>query len=418
MKIVKLTAENIKKLVAVEITPTGNMIKITGKNGAGKTSVLDAISFALGGKDEIQSQPIRKGEKKAKAELDLGDFVVRRTFTENGSSSLIIENKEGARYGSPQAMLDAILGKLSFDPLGFMRLDAKAQFETLKSLTGVDTSDIETKRKTVYDERTATNKELRAIEIRYNAITVPIDVPDKEVSSVDVANKISEANTLQSKKDRAVEKNQRLTEDIKRGNEKIASLKDEIKKCEEAVKSLESQRELNLPDTKIVVPDTEVLQVELANVEVRNKAFRLKQEKDKLRIELELAKKKSEEQSKEIESLDAEKLNRVSSAKFPVEGITFGDGFVAYNELPLDQASDAEKLRISMAMAMAMNPKLRVLRVTDGSLLDSDSLKIIEEMAQKNDYQVWMEMVDESGKIGIVIEDGTIIKNNDLFEEK
>ncbi len=417
MKIIKLTAENIKKLIAVEITPKGNVIKITGKNGAGKTSVLDAIRFALGGNSEIQSQPIRKGEKKAKAELDLGDYIVRRTFTENGSS-LIIENKEGARYGSPQAMLDAILGKLSFDPLGFMRLDPAKQFETLKSLTGVDTSDIEAKRKTAYEERTAVNRELKSVESRYNAISVPLDVPEKETLSTEIADKITKANEVINNHEKAVEKNKRLTEDITRGQAKIDQLKEEIKKCEEAVKKLEIERELNLLLTKVDLPDVKVLQVELANVDSRNKAFRLKQDKDKLKTELDEQKKKSEKLTTDIETLDQEKLNRVSSAKFPIEGLAFGEGFITYGGLPLDQASDAEKLRVSMAMAMAMNPKLRVLRITDGSLLDSTSMKIIEDMAKNNDYQVWVEVVDESGKIGIVIDDGAVIKNNELFEEK
>ena len=76
MKIVKLAAENIKKLVAVEITPTGDVIRVTGKNGAGKTSVLDAIWWALGGEREIQSQPVRQGEKTAKVVLDLGEREV------------------------------------------------------------------------------------------------------------------------------------------------------------------------------------------------------------------------------------------------------------------------------------------------------------------------------------------------------
>lgn len=60
MKIIKFRADNVKRLTAVEITPDGNMVQITGKNGQGKTSVLDAIWWALGGKENIQGQPIRK----------------------------------------------------------------------------------------------------------------------------------------------------------------------------------------------------------------------------------------------------------------------------------------------------------------------------------------------------------------------
>ena len=84
MKIIKLEAENIKRLVAVEITPDGHMVQISGRNGAGKTSVLDAIWWALAGADAIQAKPIREGETTAHITLDLGEIVVERSFTSKG----------------------------------------------------------------------------------------------------------------------------------------------------------------------------------------------------------------------------------------------------------------------------------------------------------------------------------------------
>jgi energy-coupling factor transporter ATP-binding protein EcfA2 len=148
MKIINLKAENIKKLVAIDITPTGHVVKITGKNGQGKTSILDSIFWALGGTENIQAQPIRQGEKKARVELDLGDMIVTRTFTEGGSA-LTITNKEGLKFPSPQTMLDNLLGRLAFDPLEFMSMDPKKQLETLRALTGVDVSDLDKKRQSI-----------------------------------------------------------------------------------------------------------------------------------------------------------------------------------------------------------------------------------------------------------------------------
>ena len=80
MKILSFEAENIKRLVAAEITPDGNMVQITGRNAAGKSSVLDAIWWALAGTRSHQPEPIRRGEDKAHVQLDLGEFVVRREF--------------------------------------------------------------------------------------------------------------------------------------------------------------------------------------------------------------------------------------------------------------------------------------------------------------------------------------------------
>ena len=62
--------------------------------------------------------------------------------------------------------------------------------------------------------------------------------------------------------------------------------------------------------------------------------------------------------------------------------------------------------------AMAGNPKLRIIRITDGSLLDAKNLEIVREMAGSRDFQVWIERVDESGKVGIYLEDGAVVADN------
>jgi hypothetical protein len=59
-------------------------------------------------------------------------------------------------------------------------------------------------------------------------------------------------------------------------------------------------------------------------------------------------------------------------------------------------------------MAIAKNPKLKVILVRDGSLLDHDSLKLVAERAAETDVQVWMERVTEGGPGGFVIEDGKL----------
>jgi hypothetical protein len=91
-----------------------------------------------------------------------------------------------------------------------------------------------------------------------------------------------------------------------------------------------------------------------------------------------------------------------------VPGLGFEEDAVTYNGLPFAQASDAEQIKVSIAMGMAGNPKLRVMRIKDGSLLDDDSMKVVEEMAVTNDFQVFVEVVDTSGKVGVYLVDGEI----------
>ena len=109
-----------------------------------------------------------------------------------------------------------------------------------------------------------------------------------------------------------------------------------------------------------------------------------------------------------IKEIDERKKKKLLEVKMPIEGLGWDEENVIYNNLPFNQISGAEQLKISMAIAMASNPKLKVVLIKDGSLLDQDSLKVIEEMAKEKDWQIWIESVDESGKIGIYIEDGEI----------
>ena len=137
MKILKLTADSFMKLTAVEITPTSPIVTVAGKNRAGKTSVLKAIEAALGGKDHSPDEPIHKGDKSARVVVETDTITVTRKWSAKGTS-LEVKAKDGAVFASPQAMLDKLVGPLSFDPVKFCRLDPKEQSATLRRLVGLD----------------------------------------------------------------------------------------------------------------------------------------------------------------------------------------------------------------------------------------------------------------------------------------
>jgi hypothetical protein len=118
---------------------------------------------------------------------------------------------------------------------------------------------------------------------------------------------------------------------------------------------------------------------------------------------------KYDDLTRQIEKLDREKEEAIKAAGMPIEGISFDDDGVLFNGIPYTQLSSAEQVRISTAMAMAMNPELRIIRISDGSLLDSDNMAMLTGMAKEKDYQIWIERVDESGTTGIIIEDGEVV---------
>ena len=102
------------------------------------------------------------------------------------------------------------------------------------------------------------------------------------------------------------------------------------------------------------------------------------------------------------------RVNTTHVTDIPVENIHFGDGIILLDGVPFEQGSDAEQLRACLAIAMARNPELKVIRIREGSLLDEDSEKLVREIATKKGFQIWQEKVDSSGKVGFFIEEGKL----------
>ena len=198
MRIVNFKAENIKKLVVVEIEPKGNMVQITGRNGAGKTSVLDAIWWALAGTRNHQSRPIRDGQKQATIHLDLGEIIVKRKFSlqkENRvTTQITVETKEGARFPSPQKMLDDLLGSLSFDPLAFCRMDAAEQYRALQKVIGVNLESYDEAQKDDFMERRRLNRKFKELRAAAVQVVIPEGTPAELVSVSELAEKLKQGD--------------------------------------------------------------------------------------------------------------------------------------------------------------------------------------------------------------------------------
>jgi len=419
MKIVNLKAQNFKILKAIEITPEGNVVKISGENGAGKTSVLDVLWAALCGGDakkEIK-QPIRKGSKQATITLDLGELIVTRKWTGKDKSYLTVENKKGASFKSPQAMLDHMIGKLTFDPLEFAGLNAKAQREALLKVVtlDIDPEEIDAQRRGIYETRTEHNREITRFEGVLASLEKPSKaVPKEEISISDVVAEIGAARAQQSEKNTLRTKAEANKQNCVVLEDRITELKQKLNKAELDLESEQDWLEANKDaHNAITVPDIDALQAKLDKAEATNVSVREAQHYEITLLEISEETKKADKCSDQIKALDKQKADAIKAAKMPVKGLSFDEDGLVFNDVPFSQASSAEKLKVSVAMAMALNPELRVLRITDGSLLDSKSMALIEKMAVDHDYQVWVEIVDDTGEVGICIEDGMIAGENE-----
>ena len=442
VRIVELRAENVKRLRAISVRPDGAMVEITGRNGQGKSSILDAICYALGGKGVQCEKPIRDGESEASVVVDLGDIIVERTWNASGNTYLSVRNHEGAKYGSPQAILDRLTGSLTFDPLAFTRMSAKEQVATLKGVAGLDFSDLDARRAGAYEDRTLANRELKSAEAELATIPLPVDgTPDAEVMITDLMDELRKAQATQAEIDR----NKRDLEDVQSaltryremaatelGNirERIESLRLQLSQAagelesktdavnhhvEEQTARIELMRSTSTVHGTI--PDIAEITARMQGVEATNQRVRAKLRYAATSKRVETLRAKSAGLTERIEELDQERKTALASAPLPVDGLAFEGETITLDGIPFAQLSSSEQLRVSVSMGISLNPRLKVMMVRDGSLLDSDGRKILAELAASSGYQIWLERATDGEAIGVVIEDGSVVGGGDVGHE-
>jgi len=345
------------------------------------------------------------------------------------------------KFPSPQAVLDKLVSRYSFDIQGFANADKKAQVETLLSIVEIPLDPAKLQQisgvavvpspnpldtlnaayKAVFDERTIVNRELVKKKATFESMSKV-----ESAEAVSLAELVAEKEELEkhnrdNQQKREYKNHLQAELDSRKAKllvttTRIAELKEEIKRLEkqeteeiidrdEAWQALEDyDKELALLQDK----DLTEINTKIANADETNRKARAYTDYQAAEKEYTDKQTEADGYTAKLNAIKEYKSELMKQVKFPVEGLDFGGGGVLYKGLPFEQASGAQKLQVSCAIAMALNPNLKVLRINDRAAFDSEHWTIVEQMAKENDFQVWSEAVDESGKVGIVIEDGTI----------
>lgn len=409
-KIIKLSAKNVLRLSAVEITPEGELVVIGGNNAQGKTSVLDSILLALGGRVAKHTEPLKRGEEKGFATVELEDIVVTRTFTEGGGGSLKVTNKKGLIFSTPQKILDKLVSALSFDPLAWTAMDSKKQTETLRNLLDLDFDAADETRKVAYDERTAVKRMVRDLQGKLK------DFPeiDENIEKVDTQELMSELDRRaehneeneQRRSDYAVlvDHGADLRRNINEMQERLGTLRDKAKTLKAEIDGLEDQ-------------DEEEIRTQIQNASETNERYREAKARRAFDENLKQETSRVEQLTQSIEAIDSMKGKALKAAKWPVKGLGMDGVGVTYNSIPFEQASSAEQLRVSVGMGIALNPELKVILIRDGSLLDDANLQMVADMAKESGHQIWLERVGKGKEVQVIIEDGMVETAETATEE-
>ncbi|MBW3068985.1 AAA family ATPase, partial [Actinomyces sp. 594] len=397
---------------AVAITPDPTVQVVGGRNAQGKSSVLDAIWLALGGGKASKAvpRPVRDGQDHACVTLDLGDLRVTRTWDKTGRSSLRVEAADGARYNSPQAMLDRLVGGLSFDPLAFTRLSAGEQREALLDLVdlgGVDLDALDRERATLYSERTDVGRQGKAI----GNVVVDDSLPVEETSMQQLIQELHDAQARNARIEQTRRDYAAACDREEKARSRVEELRRQLDAAQDALVAAQREKthageEVEGSETPI---DTAVIEERMRTVEADNARIRANNEARAKAAELRGLRGQYEELTRKIGAIDESKARALASASFPVEGLGFDAEGVTYQGVPFAQASSAEQIRVSVAMAMELNPELRVLRIMDGSLLDAESMEAIRRQVADGDFQLWIERVGDADEGAVVIEDGQVV---------
>jgi DNA repair exonuclease SbcCD ATPase subunit len=426
-RIVRLEANNVLRLKAVEIhpDPDGNLVVLGGRNAQGKTSTLDAIEMALGGARKIPPRPVHGNEQTGYVILETEDLVVRRTFNaEKSTSSLTVRSKtDGGKHG--QAILDRLVNPRSFDPLAFDSLKPAEQTEELRQMVGLDFTELDAERAQLYDQRTEINREMR----RYRDVAESIiGLEAAPEAPVDVAALTDELERRQAH-NRGIEKAWNQAESAlankNNANQRATGIADEIEELRDRISNLEAhldeanalinqyadeEREAEEAAEAMEGADEEEIREQLRSAEERNALYRERVRCQEAEKQAESRKNEAEAKTSRIDEIDAEKARGLAQAPFPVPELSFGPDGVLLNGLPFEQASLAERIEVSTAMAFATHPELKIALIRDGSLLDDDSLALVARIAEREGGQVWIEMARGAPEGAVIIEDGMVLE--------
>jgi len=409
MKIINAIIQNYKTIRRVEIFPSGNITVISGDNASGKTSAIEAIISTLAGKDKDTIIPVRKGENGAIIEIDLGDFKVVRNIGANGKDELSVYDKNGFVSKKPRTRLDELIDKRKFNVMTFVDGSPKEQRALLLDLAGISFGEIDSLKSEIYNERTAIGRERDSLKGQLDGLPEVLNAPDKLIDTQALINQIKENNeynngikssqlNLQAQKD----KKGMLEMEIIQLKDKLKMLETQLITVNDSITTMEK----NISEFSI--KDNTELENKLKNSDELNNKYRAKLKRDEVFNAFKEKDDAYKAKTSEYETAELEKVEMLKNAKFPIVGLSVSDDGVIFNGLPLDQESHSVRIKVALSIAMAMPSELRTIILDDAESLDDSNMKVIDDWAVKNDYQIIVARRSEPANNVINIKEGII----------
>ena len=414
IKINKLEIENVKRVKAVKLEPSANGLTIVGgNNNQGKTSVLDAIAWALGGDTYRPSQPSREGSVTPPyLHLVLSNGLIVERKGKN--SDLKVIDPKGEKAG--QQLLNSFIEKLALDLPKFMEASDTEKATTLLNIIGVGKKlvEIEEQEKSVYNERLAIGriadqKKKFADEQEYFP-----DAPKDLISASELIQQQQEILARNGENQRkrnnlAVISNQkhRLSDEIKLLEGQIAELYtrlDEKKQSYERVAKDEETAQKTVAE--LIDESTEELEKNLAHIEEINRKVRINLDKDKAEDDAREYQVQYDNLTIELSNIREQKTELLNDANLPLPELTVIEGKLKYKGQEWDNMSGSDRLKVSTAIVRKLNPECGFVLIDKLEQMDLDTLKEFGEWLEQEGLQAIATRVSKGDECSIIIEDG------------
>ena len=402
IKINKLEIENVKRVKATRFEPEENgLTVIGGKNGQGKTSVLDAITWALGGERYRPSQAQRDGSvlpPYIHVVLSNGLVVERK----GKNSDLKVIDPEGRKGG--QQLLNEFVEELALNLPRFMQANNREKADTLLRIIGVGDRlhELEQQERELYANRhaigqIADQKKKYAQEIAYYP-----DAPKEPVSATELILRQQEILARNGENQRKRMRLQQLEGEAAEVQRKLDEL---LARRQAVLADLDTARR---SAADLADESTAELEQSIANVEQINRKVRANLDKDKAETDALAYQNRYVDLTEQLESVRKARTDLLQNADLPLPGLSVENGELLYQGKAWDCMSGADQLRVATAIVRRLNPKCGFVLLDKLEQMDLDTLHEFGAWLEQEGMQAIATRVSTGGECSIIIEDGYI----------
>lgn len=409
IKITSLEAENVKRIRAVKVAPTAaGLTIIGGDNNQGKTSVLDALAWALGGDRFRPSKAAREGSATPpylKVTLSNGIVVERK----GKNSALTVTDPSGNKAG--QQLLNAFIEQLALDLPRFMQMSDREKADTLLQIIGVGDQLVvlEHKEQELYNQRHAIGQiaDQKAKYAKEQAFWP--DAPKDLISASDLIAQQQDILARNGENQRKRAMVEIIARQVETLQTKVSDLAAQLSAAQEelAAKSadLETARKSaeQLHDESTEELERSIRDIETINAKVRDNLNREKAEEDARGY-----REQYDALTAELEKTRQAKRDLLDGAHLPLPGLGVEDGALTYQGQRWDNMSGSDQLRVATAIVRCLKPQCGFVLLDKLEQMDLTTLREFGAWLESEGLQAIATRVSTGGECSIIIEDGYV----------